>query len=253
EDFNVGGRFRSALVISSAFDASIEQTLVPLVGGGAVVVISDAIRESPAQVWQQLIRNDVTFMSCVPSYLESIIGDAPENASLQHLVLGGEVFASAFAKEISRRLTVETITNLYGPTETTIDAVGFLLKDEQAGAQSPIGRPLPNYGVYVLDSCLEPVPVGVVGELYISGAVVARLPEYMMTSAIVVVDGFPLTANGKLDGSALPAPEFRPSVGRLSRSPQEELLCALFAEVLGVERVGIDDNFFALGGESIVS
>src|SRR5438105_3404725 len=197
EDFNVGGRFRSALVISSAFDASIEQTLVPLMRGGAVVVISEAIRESPSQVWQQLIRNDVTFMSCVPSYLESIIGDAPENASLQHLVLGGEVFASAFAKEISRRLTIETITNLYGPTETTIDAVGFLLKDEQAGAQVPIGRPLPNYGVYVLDSCLEPVPVGVVGELYISGAGVARgyLGRGGLTGERFVADRFGATGS----------------------------------------------------------
>src|SRR5260370_40100650 len=100
--------------------------------------------------------------------------DAPENASLQHLAFGGEAFTSTFVKEISRRLTVETISNLYGPTETTIDAVGFVLEDEQAGAQIPIGRPLSNYQAYVLVSCLDPVPVGFVGELYISRAGGAR-------------------------------------------------------------------------------
>src|SRR5467141_1937222 len=366
EDLKIGARFRSALVISGAFDASIEQALVPLVGGGAVVVISDAARESPSQAWQQLIRNNVTFMSPVPPSLDSLNRAAPENASSEHLALGGEAFTSTFVKEISRRLTVETISNLYGPTETTIDAVGFVLEDEQAGAQIPIGRPLSNYQVYVLDSCLEPVPVGVVGELYISGAGVARgylgrggltggrfvadrfgaaggrmyrsgdlarwrwdgafefvgradqqvkvrgfriepgeieaallghgsvsqaavlsraggsggaqlvgyvvlavgceaqpdelrahvgarLPDYMVPAAIVVLDALPLTANGKLDRSALPGPEFRAGAGRVARTPQEELLCGLFAEVLGVERVGIDDDFFALGGHSLLA
>src|SRR5262249_43382813 len=63
----------------------------------------------------------------------------------------------------------------------------------------------------------------------------------------------PVPANGKVDRGALPAPEVRAGVARLARSPREELLCGLFAEVLGLERVGIDDNFFALGGDSIVS
>src|SRR4051794_5064632 len=174
QDFGAAPGFRTALLSSCAFDPSIEQITVPLVHGASIVIISDAVRDSPHQFWEHLARQKVDLLNCTPSLLESIVESAPADTSLRHLVLGGEAFPLELQRQISRHVRVANLTNFYGPTETTIDAVGFTVDAEQPGPHLPIGRPLPNYRAYVLDGGLEPVPAGVSGELYIAGSGLAR-------------------------------------------------------------------------------
>ncbi|MFF0591650.1 amino acid adenylation domain-containing protein, partial [Streptomyces sp. NPDC003781] len=124
-----------------------------------------------------------------------------------------------------------------------IDRATVLLREDQPGDKRLVAYAVPAPGT-------TPSPDAVLKSL------AGRLPDHMVPAAVVVLPGLPLTAHGKLDVRALPAPDLkvpRGGAGRAPRNGREEVLCAVFAEVLGVERVGIDDGFFDLGGHSLLA
>ncbi|MGY3677843.1 amino acid adenylation domain-containing protein [Streptomyces sp. TE33382] len=365
----LGPADRLLAVTTVAFDIAHLELLLPLLDGAAVVLASpDQVRE-PHALGRLIARHKVTAVQATPSLWSGLVTEVPDAVRGLRVLVGGEALPPALAGTLTA-LAAE-VTNMYGPTETTIWSLAAPIGPHNA-ERPPLGSPLGDTRVYVMNEVLRPVPVGVPGELYIGGAGVARgylgrpgptserfvadpygppgarlyrtgdlvrwtpegeldflgrtddqvklrgfriepreieavldrhhdvtrsavvvredrpgerrlvayvvpargagnadglvpglserarreLPPYMVPTVVVLPGGLPLTPNGKLDRSALPAPHGSASPARETRepdSPAERILCELFAAVLGRPRVGVEDDFFELGGDSIVS
>ncbi|MFN6441572.1 MAG: amino acid adenylation domain-containing protein, partial [Nostoc sp. DedSLP01] len=372
---------------SYAFDFSVWEIWGALLYGGRLVIVPYLVTRSPESFYKLLCQEKVTILNQTPSAFRQLI-------QAEHLTLSGAEGSTAIASDLSLRLVIfggealelkslqpwferhgdqsPQLVNMYGITETTVHVTYRPLNKADLNATaSVIGRPIPDLQVYVLDEYLQPVPIGVAGEMYVGGAGVARgylnrpeltqqrfisnpfsnnpqarlyktgdlarylpngeleylgridnqvkirgfrielgeietllvqhpaiwesvvvaredepgnkrlvgyvvpkveqsvnaselrrflkqkLPEYMIPNAFVQLEALPLTPNGKVDRRALPSPDTaRPELEDVfvtPSTPEEKILAAVWANVLGVENVGINDNFFALGGDSIRS
>ncbi|GIV97573.1 MAG: hypothetical protein KatS3mg057_2230 [Herpetosiphonaceae bacterium] len=353
-----------------SFDVSVWEFFWPLMVGARLVVARPDGHRDSAYLIELIAREQVTTLHFVPSMLQLFLADpAVERcSSLRLMICSGEALSAALSQRVGERLPQVALHNLYGPTEAAVDVTAWPCASD--GRSVPIGRPIANTQIYLLDRRLRPVPIGVPGELYIGGVQLARgywnrpeltaerfipdpfsaqagarlyktgdlaryladgaieylgrldhqiklrgfrielgeieaallrhpdireavvvahqehdgdarliayivgeqgqmpaqhelmaflkqtLPEYMVPAVFVPLEALPLSPNGKLDRRALPAPTLaRPDLARpyvAPRSGMEQTLAAIWQELLGIEQVGIDDNFFDLGGHSLL-
>jgi len=354
---------------SIAFDFSVWELWGPLLYGGRLIVVPHAISRSPEAFLELLNREKVTVLNQTPSAFRQLIAAEDAGApstTLRLVIFGGEALEMQSLQPWFDRHGDQQpqLVNMYGITETTVHVTYRPLTASDVQRGSVIGVPIPDLEVFILDSALRPLPIGVPGEMFVGGAGLARgylrrpeltaqrfiphpwregerlyrtgdlarwlpgrdieylgridqqvkirgfrielgeiesvlvqhpavreavvvareqrliaylvarhgaappanelrthlktkLPDYMVPTAFVAIDRVPLTNNGKTDLRALPSPDpERPETGAQfvePRAPAEEKLAEIWRRVLRLERVSIHDNFFDLGGDSILS
>ncbi|MEW5929610.1 MAG: amino acid adenylation domain-containing protein [Gemmatimonadota bacterium] len=367
-------RFDEAQVLlqhsSVSWDALTLELWPALLTGGRCVLYPGRSLD-PEELAREVERHGVTTLWLTAALFNLIVDTRPELLdAVRQVMTGGEAVSVPHLRRARERNPGLRLVNGYGPSECTVFTSCHVVGDEVAdGEVLPIGRPVGDRRVYVLDGWGEPVPVGVPGELHVGGpgvgrgylgqaaltaekfvpdalggepgarlyrtgdrvrwlatgeleflgrvdaqvkirgfrielgeveavlasvpevresAVVARedapgdkrlvayfvaregagvsagelrrqlaarLPEYLVPAAFVALESLPLTPNGKLDRRALPAPAHGSAEDRYvaPRTPAEEVLAGIWAEVLGVERVGVEEGFFELGGHSLLA
>jgi amino acid adenylation domain-containing protein len=159
-----------------SFDASVWECWAPLMSGGRLVIAAPEAHRDGGALLEAVTRGQVTALQLVPSLLRVLLEEEglSRATSLRWLFCGGEALPVELEHRLRARLPSVTLVNLYGPTEATIDATSARGPSSGTGRTVPIGRPISNTQLYLLDTSLQPVPVGVTGELYLGGEGLAR-------------------------------------------------------------------------------
>ncbi|MGW7276695.1 non-ribosomal peptide synthetase, partial [Streptomyces sp. NPDC054864] len=168
---SLGAGDRLLAVTTVAFDIAALELFGPLVSGAGVVVAGPSVVGDVFALGALAESAEVSVMQATPSLWQGLVREVPGSVRGLRMLVGGEALPEPLAEHM--RTLGSTVVNLYGPTESTIWSTAHHLATDR-GAVPPIGRPLDNTQVYVLDPALHPVPAGVTGELYIAGAGLAR-------------------------------------------------------------------------------
>ncbi|MER2419104.1 amino acid adenylation domain-containing protein, partial [Klebsiella pneumoniae] len=158
-----------------SFDVSVWEFFWPLMSGARLVVAAPGDHRDPAKLVELINREGVDTLHFVPSMLQAFLQDedVASCTSLKRIVCSGEALPADAQQQVFAKLPQAGLYNLYGPTEAAIDVTHWTCMEEGKDAV-PIGRPIANLACYILDGNLEPVPVGVLGELYLAGRGLAR-------------------------------------------------------------------------------
>jgi amino acid adenylation domain-containing protein/non-ribosomal peptide synthase protein (TIGR01720 family) len=158
-----------------SFDVSVWEFFWPLLAGARLVIAPPNAQRDPAALREAIVRGNVTTLHFVPSMLRAFLeaGELTNCRTLRQVMCSGEALPLELAQEFAAQHRAE-LYNLYGPTEAAIDVTFWRCRGETSEHALSIGHPIANTQIYILDGLLEPVPVGVVGELYIAGAGLAR-------------------------------------------------------------------------------
>uniref|UniRef100_UPI0038CD8F78 amino acid adenylation domain-containing protein n=1 Tax=Tumebacillus avium TaxID=1903704 RepID=UPI0038CD8F78 len=166
-----------ATVSTLAADLGNTMVFPALCFGGTLHVIAQERIADPQLLAEYLEAHPVDCLKIVPAHLSALLTSGQNVLPLQRLVFGGEALCYELVEKVRQTAPDLQIFNHYGPTETTVGVLTNKIESGQHGATVPLGRPLANVEVHLLDRSLQPVPIGVPGELYIGGAQVAR--EYL--------------------------------------------------------------------------
>jgi arthrofactin-type cyclic lipopeptide synthetase C len=158
------------------FDVSVWEFFWTLMEGSRLFMAKPGGHKSPAYLSEAIRSNNVTTMHFVPSMLQSFVdsGEATNLPSLKRVMCSGEALPIGLVRQFHELLPTVELHNLYGPTEATVDVTAWTSTPGAASDRVPIGRPISNTQIYLLDAHGEPVPRGVAGEIFIGGVNVAR-------------------------------------------------------------------------------